>query len=94
MTPSRTIEPEPDAAREWMTAQALAEALGVSIRSVYTAEHTGQLPPAVSLNGRRRWLRSDLDAWIDAQRSPIRPMPQVAAPTSNLSALPTTNTEG
>ena len=43
----------------------LAELLGVSVRTVWRKESTGDIPPPVRIGALVRWRRSEIMQWID-----------------------------
>jgi excisionase family DNA binding protein len=63
----------------FLTTEEVLEYLQVNLRTVYRLIDAGQLP-AVRVGRQWRFRRSDIDAWLDAQRAP-RPAPAGAAPT-------------
>ena len=44
----------------------LSSLLGISVRTIWRRESTGDVPKPVRIGGLVRWRRSDIDAWIEA----------------------------
>lgn len=47
-----------------LTAEQLAELLQVSARTLRRLELSGAIPPAISIDGIKRWRRSTIDRWL------------------------------
>jgi excisionase family DNA binding protein len=47
-------------------AREMARLLDVSMRQVYRLNDSGQLPAPLALGGCKRWLRSEVEAWLAA----------------------------
>jgi excisionase family DNA binding protein len=60
--------------REYMSAQEVAAYFGVSTDWVYERAAAGELP-SYKFGGHRRFRRSELDAWAEAQREGQAPPP-------------------
>lgn len=53
-----------------MSSDQAAAYLSVSVNTLRNKARSGQLPASVTkLDGRRRWRKADLDAWVDQQGS-------------------------
>ena len=49
-----------------ISAKELAAMLGVSIRQVWRLNETGRLPKPIRLGGSVKWLRKEIEAFIEA----------------------------
>ncbi|MFQ5732841.1 MAG: helix-turn-helix transcriptional regulator [Planctomycetaceae bacterium] len=49
-----------------LTAEQVAQALGVSLRFVRTCDSTGRLPRGIKLGRSKRWRADELRRWCDA----------------------------
>lgn len=49
-----------------VSAKELAIMLGVSVRQIWRLNAAGMLPRAVSLGGSRKWLRKEIEAFLEA----------------------------
>ena len=49
-----------------ISARQLAAMLGVSIRQVWRLNETGKLPKPLWLGGSRKWLRKEIEAFLEA----------------------------
>ena len=49
-----------------ISARQLASMLGVSIRQVWRLNETGKLPKPMRLGGSRKWLRKEIEAFLEA----------------------------
>jgi excisionase family DNA binding protein len=52
--------------QQLLTAENIAEMLGISKRQVWRLASGGQLPGRVKLGRLTRWRRDDVQRWIDA----------------------------
>ena len=52
--------------QQLLTAETIAEMLGISKRQVWRMASGGQLPRRVKLGRLTRWRRDDVQRWIDA----------------------------
>jgi excisionase family DNA binding protein len=53
-----------------MSSDEAAAYLSISVNTLRNKARSGQLPASVTkLDGRRRWRRADLDAWVERQGS-------------------------
>jgi excisionase family DNA binding protein len=50
-----------------MTAQEVAEHLGVPVATLYQWRYRGEGPRALRVGRHLRYVRADLDAWVTAQ---------------------------
>lgn len=50
-----------------LSAQEVAEYLGVPLATIYTWRHRSQGPPGLRVGRHLRYRRRDLDAWIELQ---------------------------
>ncbi len=53
----------------YLNAQQLAQALGVSKSGVFSLVRRGQLPKGYKLGHCRRWLLSDVNSWLSSKQS-------------------------
>lgn len=53
-----------------MTAEELAQMLGVSLRTIWRMRSARQLPPPINVRACTRWKRSDIARWLDLQGRP------------------------
>ena len=65
--PSKTAAPAP--AQDYLSKQGVADVLGCHPRTVRRMELDGELPEPVVVGRLRRWRRSDIEGWIEAQRA-------------------------
>ncbi len=49
-----------------LSAEALADRLGFSARTIWRLRSAGKLPPSLKIGGSIRWRSQEIDAWIDA----------------------------
>jgi predicted DNA-binding transcriptional regulator AlpA len=52
----------------YLTKQALAEKLFVTVRSISTYMARGLLPPPMQLGRRLLWNENDIEAWLNSQQ--------------------------
>lgn len=57
--------------REWIGVEALAEELGVPVRTVYAWRAKGRGPRAATFGRHLRFRRDDVDAWIEGQMDKV-----------------------
>jgi predicted DNA-binding transcriptional regulator AlpA len=50
----------------------LATALGVARKTITRMDQSGKLPLPLRISGRKRWLRSEISAWLRAGAPPRR----------------------
>jgi len=50
----------------------VAELLGISTRQVYRLSDAGKMPRPIKLGGMVRWLKSELDDWLNNRCRPAR----------------------
>lgn len=60
-SPPRTTQPAPG---DLLTSHEAAEIIGVSVRSLYRWEESGDITPARTPGGHRRYLRADVEALL------------------------------
>lgn len=58
-----TQHTEPD---QWLTIGEAAKHMHLSVSSLRRYDSLGKLPATRTPGGQRRWLRSDLDAWLSS----------------------------
>lgn len=70
MTSIKPVEAECETNSEDVTlllsAAKLAQALDISIRTLWRLRAAGKLPAPIRLNGSVRWRRSEIESWIAA----------------------------
>ena len=49
-----------------LTVEELSSLLGISIRTIWRRESTGDIPVPVRIGGLVRWRRAEIDNWIEA----------------------------
>jgi predicted DNA-binding transcriptional regulator AlpA len=49
-----------------LSAEALADRLGFSTRTIWRLRSAGKLPPSLKIGGSIRWRSQEIDGWIDA----------------------------
>lgn len=49
-----------------LTVARLAEVLDTSSRTIYRLDSDGEIPRPSRLRGQSRWLKSEIDAWLEA----------------------------
>lgn len=54
-----------------MSAQDIAEKLGVSLRTVYRWKADGDLPPALRVGRHLRYRPDDIDEWLERHREAV-----------------------
>ena len=59
-------------ATEWLGVEALAEELGVPVRTIYSWRYHGRGPRAATFGKHLRFRRTDVDDWIESQLDPER----------------------
>ena len=65
--PPKTAAPAP--AQDYLSKQGVADVLGCHPRTVRRMELDGELPEPVAVGRLRRWRRSDIEGWLEAQRA-------------------------
>jgi excisionase family DNA binding protein len=58
----------PDDAGELLTKHEVAELLRISERTLERLSAAGEGPPSVKFGRSRRWLRRDVERWLEAHR--------------------------
>lgn len=58
----------PQSSEPLLDIQQVAAWLGVSVKTVYCMRARDDAPPAIQVGRRLRWDRSDVLAWLEAQR--------------------------
>jgi predicted DNA-binding transcriptional regulator AlpA len=53
----------------------VADYTKVAIRTIWSHAAKGTFPPPISIGRAKRWLRTDVDAWIVEQRAKVRQKP-------------------
>lgn len=53
--------------------KAVAEACGLSVRSVWRMADAGKMPRPVAIGRARRWRADELDAWVQGGCKPCDP---------------------
>lgn len=53
---------------QMLTVSEVADYVRVSVRTIWSHVAKGTFPPPLSIGRAKRWLRSDIDAWIAEQR--------------------------
>ena len=66
-----------------LSAEALADRLGFSARTIWRLRSAGKLPPSLKIGGSIRWRSREIDAWIEADV----PMPKPGRPVTNRAAF-------
>lgn len=56
--------------REWTGIEALAEEIGVPVRTVYAWRSRGLGPPGYKLGKHIRFRREDVEAWLEQHAEP------------------------
>ena len=51
-----------------LSAQGLAEYLGVNVRTLRRWRHEGRIPDPISIGRAQRWRRTDVDRWLEGGR--------------------------
>jgi len=58
----------PDDAGELLTKREVAQLLRISERTLERLTETGEGPPSLKFGRSRRWLRRDVEQWLEQQR--------------------------
>ncbi len=57
----------PSTRTEWLGVEALADELGVPVRTIYSWRSKGRAPRAAMFGKHLRFRRADVDAWCESQ---------------------------